>query len=217
MFPEGFQDTGYTGDPSDGERFYKLKAHERYVSLLGDGQGESLLADGKVAEVTKRIKQVLKSPMNLLAVQEQIAFLDGLKDEGAAKKYYLALFQFISLGSPQQDTFENLAAAMKGMRFQKGKTPLEKWTNFTLLPFLANPGAFMFLKPEPSKMGATWFPKYDLQYDARPNWVTYSRLLGLCDLLREKLLEHPSPYLHPRIDFIDLQSFLWLVWSDDKR
>ena len=48
---------------------------------------------------------------------------------------------------------------------------------------------------------------FDLEYQSRPNWNTYSRLLELGERVRREQRD-----LRPR-DMIDIQSFLWVQGS----
>jgi hypothetical protein len=62
----------------------------------------------------------------------------------------------------------------------------------------------MFLKPEVTQAGAQTLG-FDLQYDSKPNWVTYSALIRM-GAVYLKLLER----LGAR-DFIDVQSFIFVA------
>lgn len=83
----------------------------------------------------------------------------------------------------------------RGQRMRAGQT---------LLPYLADPTRFMFLKPEPTKECAARL-RFDLKYDSSLERETYARLMILSDQLLKRL--HP---LGAR-DFIDVQSFMWVV------
>jgi hypothetical protein len=74
----------------------------------------------------------------------------------------------------------------------------------TVLPFLARPDLFMYLKPEPT-VGCALRLRFDLHYDPSLQWVTYNQLMTLSNLLLEKLRP-----LGAR-DYIDVQSFLSLI------
>ena len=50
---------------------------------------------------------------------------------------------------------------------------------------------------------------YDLPYQSRPTWETYSRLLDFSAVVARDLQD-----LEP-LDMIDLQSFLWVQGSDE--
>ena len=78
------------------------------------------------------------------------------------------------------------------------------WPVVTVFPFLADPKRFMLLKPELTKQAAQRLA-FDLLYDAKPNWSTYSNLLAMSDLLMNNLREFGVR------DYMDVQSFIWVV------
>jgi hypothetical protein len=82
--------------------------------------------------------------------------------------------------------------------------PVAKWTVATIIPFLAQPNRFMFLKPEVTKKAADSLG-FELNYKAEPNWLTYKCLLRMADIYGQKLA-----YLKPR-DLIDVQSFFYVA------
>ncbi len=203
LFPLGFGDPKYLGDQGGGERSYKWEAHESWEATLGHGEGERLLASGDIGELTKRAEAVVER-VNLLAVFEVAALRDGLKDTKAARRFFRALFELLAAPAPERARFEALVGATQGLPAAKGKTNPDKWTLVTLLPFLARPDTFMFLKPEATKRAADMI-RFDLRYDAHPNWPTYRRLLAFAGMLMDELKE-----FGPR-DLIDVQSFMWVV------
>ena len=46
---------------------------------------------------------------------------------------------------------------------------------------------------------------FDLLYETKPNWVTYSNLLAMSNLLMNNLKEFGVR------DYMDVQSFIWVV------
>jgi len=52
--------------------------------------------------------------------------------------------------------------------------------------------------------------QFNLNYRSQPNWLTYSRLIAMSRAFHEKL----EP-LGVR-DMIDVQSFIWLMYCDQK-
>ena len=66
----------------------------------------------------------------------------------------------------------------------------------------------LFLKPTVTKMAAKKY-YYDFQYQSRPNWNTYESLLSFASLIR-----NDTKQLEPR-DMIDLQSFVWVLGSEE--
>jgi hypothetical protein len=50
---------------------------------------------------------------------------------------------------------------------------------------------------------------YNFEYLSRPNWETYRDLIRFA-----KKIENDFPEMKPR-DYIDLQSFIWVMGSDE--
>jgi hypothetical protein len=200
-YPLGFQDPAYLGDQKAGERNYKWRAHELWRETLDDGKAAQLLADGDIGELRTRAVKVAGA-VNLLAVTEAIAFSEGLSDEDAAVGYFDALLRLLESG-PAEAVFEDYSRAVAALP-AKGATSTDKWTVATILPFLAAPDRFMFVKPTIIKKAAERLA-FNLHYEAQPNWNTYSAVLRMSDTFMELLSD-----LAPR-DFIDIQSFFWVT------
>lgn len=203
-FPLGFEDPAYL-EPDTGERAYKVRAHERWVAEFGDGRGEDLLASGKLDELREAVQSITtKDQMNLLSPYEAMALRDGLAgSDTAAADYFKSLFAFVSAG-PDQKLFNTLASSVEGLPVQEGRARVATWPVQTLLPYLADPTRFMFLKPEPTRACADRL-RFDLLYDSALNWTTYERLMTMGKLLLSELRP-----LGAR-DFIDVQSFMWVI------
>ena len=210
IFPRGFLDPDYlgsgkTGKDEFGERNYKVAAHQRYVDQLGEGQAEELLGSGEVEELIERACRVVSKDINLLSPFEMMAFHDGLSgDRDAAERFFRACFAFIGAGSPNRERFQSLADAVTSLPVEEGKARVATWPVLTILPFLARPDCFMFLKPEPTKECAERL-RFHLQYSPDLRWLTYSKLMAMS----HELLERLQP-LGAR-DFIDVQSFIWVI------
>jgi len=199
FYPLFFEDPKYRDD----ERDYKVAAHEHFEELLGEGQLEQLLSSGDIGEVTSRALSV-ESRVNLLAVFEKAAFRDGLRDELGAGRFFAQLQQILQSPAIEKESFEAYIHAVESLPSEEGKTSPVKWTVATILPYLAQPDRFMFLKPEVTLDCAARFV-FDLHYSPHPNWLTYSRLLEMSSRLQDYLLPYGAR------DFIDVQSFIWVV------
>jgi hypothetical protein len=198
QFPKGFEDPAYAE-----QRSLKAAAHELYESTLGNGLAEELLAADEIAEITQQVVALI-GPTKLLSKFELIALRDGLGEQEAhAKRFFGALLEFVK-AVPEEATFEKLVAAIGKLPATTPKARVASWPVLTILPFLARPDQFMFLKPEPTVACALRL-RFDLQYDPSLRWLTYNQLMTLSNLLLEKL--HP---LGAR-DYIDVQSFLSLI------
>lgn len=201
LYPKGFYDDAYLGTKSSGERHYKMAAHELFMATLGNGEAQRLLTNGDIAELVVRASRVIGS-LNLLHMVENTALRGGLADDRAAKRFFSTLLDFIS-GVPDQAKFESYAAAVAALP-AKGQTSTDKWTIATILPFLAAPDTYMFLKPTITQAAAARLG-FDLKYDSHPNWRTYDALLRMTQLYMDQLKD-----LAPR-DFLDIQSFFWVT------
>jgi hypothetical protein len=200
-YPAGFHDPSYLGDKKVGERNYKLRAHELWVELLGGGAAEELLAAGDIPELRARAVRVAGA-VNLLAVVEAAAFREGLADDDAAAAFFAALLHLLDNG-PAQSPFEAYADAVAQLPAQ-GATSTDKWTIATILPFLANPNQFMFVKPTITRRAAERLA-FDLHYEAQPNWQTYAAVLRMSEAYKAHLADLGSR------DYIDVQSFFWVT------
>ncbi len=82
------------------------------------------------------------------------------------------------------------------------------WPLVTVFGFLGNPKEHIFLKPRVTKIAAKKY-HFNFNYKSNPNWETYQSLLSFAEQVRKdtKLLE-------PQ-DYIDLQSFIWVMGSDE--
>jgi hypothetical protein len=198
-FPRGFEDPAYL---ESSERADKWTAHELYVSTLGDGAIEILLAEGQLAEIAQLVEKVVV-PTKMLGKFEGIGLRDGLKDAASAPAFVDALLAFVA-APPEQARFEALVAALGQLPSKSGKSRVATWPVLTLLPFLAHPDRFMLLKPDTTVAGAARL-RFDLQYDAGLRWATYERLMTL----GEALLARLRP-LGAR-DYIDVHAFLQVL------
>lgn len=201
-FPEGFQDPAFIGTPKEGERTYKWLAHERYGEHFSGGRGRGLLARGAMDKLVGLLGKVMGGASNLMALTEQIAFKQGLGDPVSAEAYFRTLFDLVE-GGPSEGSFTKHAQAVASLP-ASGATHTDKWTIVTVLPFLARPDTFMFVKPGNINKASTALA-FDVRYDPSPNWPTYERVLRLAQVYREQLAD-----LGAR-DFIDVQSFFWVT------
>jgi hypothetical protein len=201
-FPAFFNDVRYVGDLKEGERAYKWEAHELYQATLGNGQIEDLLASGDVATARTRLLGV-ESRVNLLSTFEKVAFRNALQDDNILRQYLTALSALLSEEGLTKETCERYLAAVYDLP-KTGQTDPVKWPVATLIPFLADPSRFMFLKPQATKDFAARI-MFDLNYSASPNWLTYKRLLEMSEYLLGQLREYGAR------DFIDVQSFIFVV------
>jgi hypothetical protein len=203
-FPLGFEDPAYIGDRVNGERWYKYRHHLLYVELFGDGVGEDLLRKDDLAELVRRAYRLYS--INLLHTQEQIRIREALLNQDTARVLFNRLFELIGGTGVERAKIEAYFDAVQGLESLNGKR-VATWPIATILPFLADPKRFMFLKPELTKQAAERLA-FDLLYDSAPNWSTYSRLLTMSRLVLERLRPLGAQ------DWLDVQSFMWVISED---
>ena len=170
------------------ERDYKWTAHCQVEEELLSDRGRRLVAEGPPETLVNTLNNLIQQT-NLLAVQEQ-----------AARKFAEAVLKFVDEDSDQ--AFSGLVEATDSLPAVRAR--VRTWPVITILPFLAKPDCYMFLKPMQTQRIAEAF-SFDLLYSAYPKWATYDQLLKLSDQLLERLRP-----LGAR-DLIDVQSFMWVV------
>jgi hypothetical protein len=208
-YPLFFEDRDYVGDVKKGERVYKWTAHELFLRELGEGKLGRLISEGRLGDARRQALAV-EGRLKLLTIFEKAAFHDALKDDAAAKLYLEALDSILAAPHVEQKSFERYLDVVAGLPSKEGKTSPDKWTIATILPFLAKPSQFMFLKPGVTQDCAARL-MFDLQYTTQLNWTTYAKVLEMSEYLLDVLRPYGAR------DFIDVQSFIWLIgaaWKD---
>jgi hypothetical protein len=210
VYPEGFTDPKYVGDNADKRQRISRwrRAHDLYVKALGGGQGERLLAADDVGGLVERAAGVERHVRALHRDAESASLDDALKDLDAARVFFAALFELLAAKAPEASRFEAVATAVAAM------TPDEpqesRWPIVTLLPFVARPDLHMLLRPRFARDVAHRLG-LELAYEPRPNWATYSSLLGSTEALLQKLRP-----LGAR-DHADVDSFMHVVMAKHPR
>ena len=199
-FPQGFNDPLYARK----ERDWKQAAHQRFVDLLGNGQGQKLLADGNIEELSKRVLAVIgKTPM--LASLETVRLKPALEQTKAAEAFFTTLFTVLNATGVNEDAVTRYFLAVAGLPSIAGK-PVATWPVSTILLALADPTRFVFVKPQASQ-AAVQRAGFAVHYETKPNWVTYNHFLAFS---REQL-EQLKPL--GAKDLLDVYSFGWAAWS----
>ena len=200
-YPLGFNDPAYLGDK--GERKFKWVAHEKFIETIGNGQGQKLLAEGNIPELTHRILAVVSKSHMFLSF-EMMALTDALQNNEAAGRFFTALFAVLDAPDITEVVYQPYIDSVLDLPQEDGKAKVATWPVVTLLPFLAQPDRHMFLKPTNSKSAAEALA-FNLHYEPLPNWKTYKALLEMGKIYMSKI-----SHLEPR-DLLDVQSFLWLA------
>jgi hypothetical protein len=200
-FKKGFTDSTYIS----WERQYKLDAHFRFQQDLNREEYERLLKAGKYNDVA--LKAVaLESRTNLLFSFEKMALRDAIKVAAGTKAFAKGLFDYIYGSDPLEERFNNFSEIVASL--PRKQTRVHTWPLQTVFGFLANPQEHIFLKPRVTQIAAEKY-EYDFLYRSKPNWDTYKSLLDFAEQIREDNAD-----LNPQ-DYIDLQSFIWVMGSDE--
>jgi hypothetical protein len=202
-FPLYFEDPAYIGDLKSGERAYKWARHTLFTEALGGNRLRELIDASRVEFARDKLLAVTKQ-VNLLSMYEHAALRDALKDMDAAKPFMLALDDLLRSGPSSQAEFEKYVDAIDALPAAEGKTSPAKWPVATLLPFLAEPSRFMFLKPVVTQKCADRL-MFDLCYEPSLNWTTFHKLHVMSAYLLEQLRRYGAR------DFIDVQSFMFII------
>jgi len=201
FFPEGFQDETYI----DWERDYKWAAHERWNTELGAKEMRSLIAAEEYAEIAKRAVTI-ESRTNLLFSFEKMAMRDAVKSHEGARAFAEGLNDFLHGRDGMEAKFNRWIDVVAEL--PRKQTRVLTWPVVTVFGFIAQPEQHVFLKPMVTKRAAEIYG-FDFEYKSRPNWHTYSSLLGFAETVSRDLRD-----LRPK-DMIDIQGFIWVQGSDE--
>jgi hypothetical protein len=192
-----FFDGGFESkDFEDRERKYKADAANELRNKLGKDAFESLLRDGKYAEVCHIAKDILDT--NLVFKIEKVKFSDGIKSGEKHNPFANALYDLLYGSAEMEEAyFTKFCDVLSEMG-------ANKWTVATYFQFLASDGKCMFMKPSAMKRMADSL-NISLNYKAQPNWLTYLKLQELANRVD---LELRNRNLSPRSG-IDVQGFIW--------
>jgi len=200
-FPDHFQDETYL----DWERDYKWKAHQQWMDVLSRDRFRSLLAEGKYLEIAQHAVRI-ESRTNLLFSFEKMALRDAVKSRAGARLFATGLYDFLYGPGGQQQRFERWVETVS--RLPRRQTRVLTWPLVTVFGFIAQPDKHIFVKPQVTKLAAEAYG-FDFDYASRPNWKTYQSMMSFAALVENDISD-----LGPR-DLIDIQSFIWVLGSDE--
>ncbi len=200
-FPKGFVDEKYL----NWERNYKWEAHLAWEKVLNKYAFLELIEGEKYNEIAKLAVNI-ETKTNLLFSFEKMALRDAVKLERGAKAFALGLFEYVYGAGDFRDRFENFAETLD--RLPRKQTRVRTWPLQTVFGFIADPKKHIFLKPRVTQIAAENYG-YDFSYSSKPNWETYQSLLGFA-----KQVKKDNADLKPK-DMMDLQSFIWVMGSDE--
>ena len=203
QFPDGFSDETYLA----WERDYKWEAHRLWQAQIG-GKAElrAKLDDGRHDEVAAAAVRI-ESGRALLFSFEKMALRDAVvrSDKGAVL-FGEGLYDWLHGPGSEADRFERWLDVVR--QLPRKQTRVATWPVITVFGMIARPKVHCYLKPMATRRAAEAYG-FDLRYSSRPSWDTYASLLELCRVVRSDLAD-----LRPR-DQIDVQSFLWVLGSDE--
>ena len=187
----------------DGERYllternYKLEFHEKALNYFNEKDFRKLLDDKNYPELMERLKKFFIAQSNLLSHFEHLKLKDTLlESEGNQQVFFEALYSLL-YGDDFNENFRNWINVLAELGHAK-------WTLATIFLYAIYPDKYMFVKPETTKVAAE-ISNFFINYDSKPTWDTYNRILNFSSYLRVKIAE-----LKPK-DMIDVQSFMWCM------
>jgi hypothetical protein len=201
FFPKGFHDPKYI----DWERGYKWSAHEQWKEVLNRTAFRSLLKKGEFATIAAHATRI-ESKTNLLFSYEKMALRDGVKSVEGARAFAEGLYAFLHGAGEPERKFERWCETLASL--PRRQTRVLTWTTATVFPFIAQPETHIFLKPNTTRSAAREYG-FDFRYESRPSWEIYANLLEFAETIRRD-----QSGLRPR-DMMDLQSFIWVIGSDE--
>lgn len=200
-FPAGFQDEKYI----DWERGYKWKAHEAWEEALGDAEYGALLEAEDYQEIAARAIRI-ESKTNLLFSFEKMALRDAVRAEGGARLFALGLRDLLLGEGDPSSRFDRWCEVLASL--PRRQTRVLTWPLATVFGFIAQPRRHIFLKPNVTRRAAAAYG-YEFHYQSQPNSLTYAEFLAFAATIAVDLQD-----LRPR-DMIDLQSFMWVMGSEE--
>jgi hypothetical protein len=201
FFPKGFRDPKYF----DWERGYKLAAHEQWQDSLNRKAFAAMLKKGDFAEIAASAVRI-ESRTNLLFSFEKMALRDGIKSAAGAEAFSRGLYDFLYGPGKIDRKFERWCETIAEL--PRKQTRVLTWTVATIFGFIAQPETHIFLKPNTTRNAARQYG-FDFRYQSRPTWEIYASLLEFAETIRRDQID-----LGPA-DMIDLQSFIWVIGSDE--
>jgi hypothetical protein len=135
-----------------------------------------------------------------------MALRDAVKSPAGARTFAEGLYELLHAGGALEPRFAAWVEAVAAL--PRKQTRVLTWPVLTVFPFLAQPEAHVFLKPNVTQIAARQYG-YDFLYLSRPSWETYASLLEFSETIRQDVKD-----IRPR-DMIDIQSFIWVQGSDE--
>jgi hypothetical protein len=200
-FKGGYRDEKYI----NWERAYKFNAHAEFQRLFNKKAYEHALEKYQYESIAQQVIKI-ESRTNLLFSFEKMALRDAVKSYNGARDFAKGLYDYIYGQDSLKTRFERFVEVIGSL--PRKQTRVLTWPLVTVFGFIGNPEEHIFLKPRVTQAAAEKY-KFEFNYYSRPQWNTYKQLLNFAEQIRKDT----SDYL-PR-DYIDLQSFIWVMGSDE--
>jgi hypothetical protein len=200
-FKKGYTDQKYY----DWERGYKQDAHELFQRELNKKNYAQLLKEKQFEHIALTAVRV-ESKTNLLFSFEKMALRDAIKPAEGAKAFATGLYDYLYGTTTLQQRFDAFTEVIAEL--PRVQTRVLTWPLQTVFGFIGNPREHIFLKPRVTKIASEKYA-YDFNYRSRPNWITYKSLLEFAELVRNDTAAYKPK------DYIDLQSFIWVMGSEE--
>ena len=200
-FKKGFSDPTYIA----WERQYKLDAHFQFQQNLNKREFERLLLAKKYTTIAGHAVRI-ESKTNLLFSFEKMALRDAVKPASGAKNFANGLYEYVYGRRTLEERFNDFSEVIASL--PRKQTRVHTWPLQTVFGFIANPQEHIFLKPRVTQIAAEKY-QFEFLYRSKPNWETYKSLLEFAEQIRKDTTD-----LRPH-DYIDLQSFIWVMGSDE--
>lgn len=200
-FRNGYADAKYNA----WEREYKWNAHLAFKEELNRKDFKRLL-DTKEYRAVAAIAVRIESRTNLLFSFEKMALRDAVKTDEGARLFATGLFNYVYGSSSLKQRFEKFVEVIGEL--PRKQTRVLTWPLVTVFGFLANPKEHIFLKPRVMQKAAAAYG-FNFKYRPKPNWETYNSLLSFAGQIKKDTESY-----RPK-DYIDLQSFIWVMGSDE--
>lgn len=201
FFPQGFSDPKYLA----WERGYKWTAHLEWENFLAGPMMAALLRDNQFEEIARRAIRI-ESHTNLLFSFEKMAIRDAVRTPRGARAFAEGLNRFLYGDDPAGARFDAWCRVLGEL--PRRQTRVLTWPVATVFGFLAQPRRHLFLKPMVTRTAAVRYGRA-FEYVSRPSGAAYAHFVAFARAVKADLAD-----LEPR-DWIDVQSFLWVLGSSE--
>jgi hypothetical protein len=203
IFPGGFEDETYL----DWERDYKVAAHQLWRREIGTrSEFRAALDAGQHRELALAATRI-ESSRALLFSFEKMALRDAVvRSADGARAFTEGLYDWLHGPGSEAARFGRWCDVVQ--QLPRRQTRVATWPVVTVFGSIARPKVHLFVKPMTIRRAAEAYG-FELEYRSTPSWSTYSGVLSLGEQVKHDLAD-----LAPR-DQIDVQSFLWVLGSDE--